>query len=244
MGSDTVAASVLLASKVEDFKIHIKDVLIATNKVTNYTIIGRLDPSEAYKRFKNRVVKVENKIMSALGFDFLIEHAYPHANDLILHFQRMGEGRATASSMMCVEISGRGKRAREHALLLSVLGGCGQDQIRTKFTAVLQRVDVLVVPPNPKSFPPHLRLLFQFLTYMVGVVLSEFLTHALPPAVLDSSHSLKWTMCLEYPPTFRARLATYLSLLVNHVRPPQSGEWAEVLQFEDPGQLERVFLVG
>ncbi|CAN0050631.1 unnamed protein product [Ectocarpus sp. 8 AP-2014] len=46
-------------------------------------------------------------------------------------------------------------------------------------------------------------------------------------------------MCLEYPPTFRARLATYLSLLVNHVPPPQSGEWTEVLQFKDPGQLER-----
>ncbi|CAN0055087.1 unnamed protein product, partial [Ectocarpus sp. 12 AP-2014] len=158
---DTVAASVLLASKVEDFKIHIKDVLIATNIVANYAIIGRLDPSEAYKRFKNRVVKVENKMMSALGFDFLIEHAYPHANDLILHFQRMGWVR--------------------------------QD---------------------------------------MGALISKGCCHLL-------SQSLKWTMCLEYPPTFRARLATYLSLLVNHVRPPQSGEWTEVLQFKDPGQLER-----
>ncbi|CAM9634150.1 unnamed protein product [Ectocarpus sp. 4 AP-2014] len=158
---DTVAASVLLASKVEDFKIHIKDVLIATNKVANHAIIGRLDPSEAYKRFKDRVVKVENKIMSALGFDFLIEHAYPHANDLILYFRRMGW-------------------VREDMRALISKGCC----------------------------------------------------HLL-------SQSLKWTMCLEYPPTFRARLATYLSLLVNHVRPPPSGEWTEVLQFKDPGRLER-----
>ncbi|CAN0002171.1 unnamed protein product [Ectocarpus sp. 6 AP-2014] len=158
---DTVAASVLLASKVEDFKIHIKDVLIVTNEVANYAIIGRSDPSEAYQRFKTRVVKVEIKIMSALGFDFLIEHAYPHANDLILHFQRMGWVRKN-----------------------------------------------------------------------MGALISKGCCHLL-------SQSLKWTMCLEYPPTFRARLATYLSLLVHNVPPPQSGEWTEVLQFKDPGQLER-----
>ncbi|CAM9570507.1 unnamed protein product [Ectocarpus sp. 13 AM-2016] len=99
--------------------------------------------------------------MSALGFDFLIEHAYPHANDLILHFQRMAWVR--------------------------------QD---------------------------------------MGALISKGCCHLL-------SQSLKWTMCLQYPPTFRARLATYLSLLVNHVRPPQSCEWTEVLQFKDPGQLER-----
>ena len=57
--------------------------------------------------------------MSALGFDFLIEHAYPHANDLILHFERMGEGRAAASNRLCVEIWGRGKESREHTLLAS-----------------------------------------------------------------------------------------------------------------------------
>lgn len=43
---DTVAAAVLLASKVEDFKIHIKDVLLATDEVANNTIIGRFDPSQ------------------------------------------------------------------------------------------------------------------------------------------------------------------------------------------------------
>ncbi|CAM9795839.1 unnamed protein product [Ectocarpus fasciculatus] len=161
---DTAAAAILLASKVEDYKFHIQYVLRETNEVANYAIFERPENSknsEAYKRFKGRVAKVENKIMSALGFDFLIEHAYPHATDLILHLRGMGW-------------------VPERKVALISKGCC----------------------------------------------------HLL-------SQSLKWTMCLEYPPTFRARLATYLSLLVNHVQPPPSGEWTEILQFKDPGQLKR-----
>ncbi|CAM9741693.1 unnamed protein product [Ectocarpus fasciculatus] len=97
--------------------------------------------------------------MSALGFDFLIEHAYPHATDLIQYLRRMGW-------------------VPEHKVAL----------------------------------------------------ISKACCHLL-------SQSLKWTMCLEYPPTFRVRLVAYLSLLVNHVPPPPSGEWVEILQFEDPDQL-------
>ena len=41
-------------------------------------------------------------------------------------------------------------------------------------------------------------------------------------------------MCLEHPPHFRARLATYLSLLVNDMPPPPPAvSWADVLAFED-----------
>ncbi|CAM9769787.1 unnamed protein product [Scytosiphon promiscuus] len=50
--------------------------------------------------------------------------------------------------------------------------------------------------------------------------------------------SLRGTMCLEHPPNFRARLVTYLSLLVNNISPPPGG-WAEMIQFEDHRRLNR-----
>lgn len=40
-------------------------------------------------------------------------------------------------------------------------------------------------------------------------------------------------MCLEHPPHFRARLVTYLSLLVNNIVPPPGRGWADVIEFED-----------
>lgn len=45
-------------------------------------------------------------------------------------------------------------------------------------------------------------------------------------------------MCLEHPPHFRARLVTYLSLIVNKI-PDPPGTWPEMLQFEDHRQLNR-----
>lgn len=40
-------------------------------------------------------------------------------------------------------------------------------------------------------------------------------------------------MCLEHPPHFRARLVTYLSLLVNHMPPPPGVNWTDVMAFDD-----------
>lgn len=52
--------------------------------------------------------------------------------------------------------------------------------------------------------------------------------------------SLKGTMCLEYPPHFRARLTVYLALICNFVRePPTTKYWPRTLCFKDERQLNR-----
>lgn len=37
-------------------------------------------------------------------------------------------------------------------------------------------------------------------------------------------------MCLEHKPHFRARLVTYLSLLVNNIVPPPGRRWADMIE--------------
>lgn len=55
-------------------------------------------------------------------------------------------------------------------------------------------------------------------------------------------HSLRGTMCLEYAPFFRSRLAVYLSLLCNYIKTPEGHEgWPEALQFEDHRKLNSTF---
>lgn len=66
------------------------------------------------------MVKVENKIMSALGFDFLIEHAHPHATDLVKHLHGMGEGRVSTSTV-CTFCRDLGQRERDWAKQFRVL---------------------------------------------------------------------------------------------------------------------------
>lgn len=86
-------------------------------------------------------------------------------------------------------------------------------------------------PPSPGTFSGFAG---KGLTLSAPLTLLQFVLYYKQPTLVASSlHSLRGTMCLEHPPHFRARLVTYLSLIVNNMVPPSDRGWADVIEFED-----------
>lgn len=48
---------------------------------------------QEYVRYKERLLKAENQLVNALGFDFMIEHPFGHASDLVAYLTEEGEAR-------------------------------------------------------------------------------------------------------------------------------------------------------
>lgn len=43
--------------------------------------------------YRERLLKAENQLVNAMGFDFMIEHPYSHATDLMNYMIEEGEAR-------------------------------------------------------------------------------------------------------------------------------------------------------
>lgn len=63
---------------------------------------------QEYKRYKDRLLKAENQLVNALGFDFMIEHPFGHASDLLAYLTEEGEARGCQERKLCVLCSGTG----------------------------------------------------------------------------------------------------------------------------------------
>lgn len=63
---------------------------------------------QEYNRYKERLLKAENQLVNALGFDFMIEHPFSHANDLGTYLREEGEARGCQERKLCVLCSGPG----------------------------------------------------------------------------------------------------------------------------------------
>ncbi|CAM9435093.1 unnamed protein product [Laminaria digitata] len=87
---DAAAAAIFLAAKVEEFRVHINSVLIVTHQVRHGSS-RKLDPaSREFKDYRERLLKAENQLVNALGFDFMIEHPYSHSTDLMQYMIKEG----------------------------------------------------------------------------------------------------------------------------------------------------------
>lgn len=64
--------------------------------------------SQEYTRYKDRLLKAENQLVNALGFDFMIEHPFGHASDLLAYLGEEGEARGCQERKLCVRRSGLG----------------------------------------------------------------------------------------------------------------------------------------
>lgn len=76
-------------------------------------ILSRITSSRAldfqeYTRYKDRLLKAENQLVNALGFDFMIEHPFGHASDLLAYLSEEGEARGCQERKLCVLCSGPG----------------------------------------------------------------------------------------------------------------------------------------
>lgn len=63
---------------------------------------------QEYKAYKERVLKAENQLVNALGFDFMIEHPFSHSNDLVDYLCEEGKARGCQEHKLCVLCSGPG----------------------------------------------------------------------------------------------------------------------------------------
>lgn len=67
-----------------------------------------LPPSPPVQRFqefqdyRERLLKAENQLVNALGFDFMIEHPYSHSTDLMQYMIKEGEARDCRKRQLCV----------------------------------------------------------------------------------------------------------------------------------------------
>lgn len=55
---------------------------------------------QEYNRYKDRLLKAENQLVNALGFDFMIEHPFGHSNDLVAYLCEEGEARGPRRGLM------------------------------------------------------------------------------------------------------------------------------------------------
>lgn len=61
---------------------------------------------QEFKDYRERLLKAENQLVNALGFDFMIEHPYSHSTDLMEYMIIEGEARDCRKRQLCVLCSG------------------------------------------------------------------------------------------------------------------------------------------
>ena len=62
---------------------------------------------QEFQDYRERLLKAENQLVNALGFDFMIEHPYSHSTDLMEYMIKEGEARDCRKRQLCVLCSGR-----------------------------------------------------------------------------------------------------------------------------------------
>lgn len=63
---------------------------------------------QEFQDYRERLLKAENQLVNALGFDFMIEHPYSHSTDLMEYMIKEGEARDCRKRQLCVLCSGPG----------------------------------------------------------------------------------------------------------------------------------------
>lgn len=54
---------------------------------------------QEYTAYRERLLKEENQLVNALGFDFMIEHPYTHVSDIGSYIMDKGEERSFSEDM-------------------------------------------------------------------------------------------------------------------------------------------------
>lgn len=103
------------AGKTINFETLVDDPRVTQLNSFCISFLSRfLAPSPPVERFqefqdyRERLLKAENQLVNALGFDFMIEHPYSHSTDLMEYMIKEGEARDCRKRQLCVLCSGPG----------------------------------------------------------------------------------------------------------------------------------------
>lgn len=98
---------------MKDKTIHASVAMVSVS----FVVVSPLPPSirrapsidcQEYNRYKDRLLKAENQLVNALGFDFMIEHPFSHSHDLLAYLCEEGKARGCQERKLCVLCSGPG----------------------------------------------------------------------------------------------------------------------------------------